>query len=799
MISFGVHGFGYEIVLSSLLVGVLLVAIISAIEIMRERTRVEQKIRDLANENAELRVVGEHSEALLDADDQITLSWDQSTGVPILIGSLGKASAVPKTRLGFLCFEAWLIPESVMELNSRIESLYESGEPFTIDLITVTRTFIEACGRTSGCRPFVRFRDLSAERAKFAHSRNELRILSNDMALIRRLFEFLPWPVWMREASGRLTSVNPVYAEIVDTSSTCEAVEKQSDLLDTPAGVKLDESRINGVAMAESLVVVAAGERRLFDIIDVHSEHGSIGIAVDTSKRHHLENELKHTMEFHARTLDQLTTAVAIFDSDKKLKFYNAAYLSLWQLDPVFLDSKPSDGSILDELRASRRLPEQSDWRAWRANLLSSYTSLEAQQHWWHLPDGQTLRVVANPYPQGGVAYVYENMTRTLELEAQNNALMWIQRETLDHLSEGVLVFGSDGRLRLWNPKCIELWSLDEQMMRMHPHITEVMCHCDRLYPDTRLWTELTIAVTGLSDTRKCLLMRMDRNDGMVLDVRTVPLPDGGSLIAIANVTDTVNIERALLEKNEALEASNRIKTDFVSLVSYELRSPLTSIVGFAHLLGHSFTGELNDRQSEYVGYIMSSAKSLMTIVDDILDLATVESGTMRLNRAEVDIARAVSVTIDGLHDRIVSADIRVKTNIQDGIGTIWADPQKIRQILFNLLANTLRSSYAGATILVSAWKENEELIFVIAGDTPGTASEEVRNIFENHYASEQGSRYRVDYLGLSLVKSFVGLHGGVVGVVPAEGDRGLIFTCKLPLMKLPSDGRHLVFEDAAG
>ena len=103
-------------------------------------------------------------------------------------------------------------------------------------------------------------------------------------------------------------------------------------------------------------------------------------------------------------------------------------------------------------------------------------------------------------------------------------------------------------------------------------------------------------------------------------------------------MTDTVNVERALRERNEALETADSIKIDFVHHVSYELRSPLTNIIGFANLLGDPAFGRLNPKQAEYLGYITASTNALLALINNILDLATIDAGAMALNLTDVDI-----------------------------------------------------------------------------------------------------------------------------------------------------------------
>ncbi len=160
-----------------------------------------------------------------------------------------------------------------------------------------------------------------------------------------------------------------------------------------------------------------------------------------------------------------------------------------------------------------------------------------------------------------------------------------------------------------------------------------------KLYDDDSLWQRLHGTVTAI-EGRDVVKSRLELRNGSVADLITVPLPDGATLVAFLDVTDTINVERALRERNEALETADALKVDFVHHVSYELRSPLTNIIGFAHLMGEPSLGALSTKQREYLGYINTSTNALLAIINDILDLATIDAGAMKLNLGLVDIRR---------------------------------------------------------------------------------------------------------------------------------------------------------------
>src|SRR4029077_12360791 len=272
--------------------------------------------------------------------------------------------------------------------------------------------------------------------------------------------EALPAPVWARDAAGRLTWVNAAYARGVEARDGAEAVARNLEILDSAAREGAQHARAAGEFYDARLPVIVAGTRRILHVIDRPSPGGSAGIGIDVTEVEAMRAELARMTDAHRRTLDQLSTAVAMFSADQRLSFYNAAFRVLWGLDPAFLDSAPTDSAVLDRLRAARKLPEQADFRNWKSELHDAYRALEPRQHEWYLPDGRTLRVVTTPNPEGGVTYLFDNVTERLKLERGYEALIRVQGETLEALNEGVAVFGSDGRLDLHNPAFTRLWRL---------------------------------------------------------------------------------------------------------------------------------------------------------------------------------------------------------------------------------------------------------------------------------------------------------------------------------------------------
>jgi signal transduction histidine kinase len=761
--------------------GVVGFAIVSAITLSRARNRVEAENDALRARIAGLKATAERSIALLEDDRERLVAWDAGGDSPIVAGALPADSGVPVDRSAFLAFGAWLKPESAGRLDRAVDTLRKSGEAFVLTVATSTGRLIEACGRTAGTAAMVRFRDLSGDALARAELEARYALLEAEVEAMRAMFAASPMPIWLRDEKRQLLWANAAYVQAVGGESEADVLARSMELIDSAGRGIVEAAHRADPVFVKRLPAVVSGERRIYDVVDIASASGSGGIAIDVTAVEQAEAALRREIDFNARTLDQLATAVAIFGPDRRLRSSNAAYRRLFGLDAAFLESKPDEHAVLDRLRAARRIPEQRDYRAWRTELLSVYRATEAREQNWHLPDGQTLRVIANPNPQGGMTWIYENVTEQLELQSKVIGLSRVQGETLDHLSEGVAVFGSDGRLRLHNPIFAALLGLDRALLVGEPHVADVVRATRRSGDDDAVWAAFTASVAGLTDGRESISGRLERPGERVIDFATVPLPDGQTMVTFVDLSDSVRIERALTERADALEAADALKNAFIHHVSYELRSPLTNIIGFTQLLADPKVGPLTGKQREYTGYVMSSSTALLAIVNDILDLATIDAGIMELDYAEIDVAATVAAAIEGVQDRLAGTEIRIATEIAEGTGSLNADSRRVRQVLFNLLVNAISFSPRTGRVELSARRDGVMIEFVISDSGPGIPRDFVDSVFDRFASRPRGHTRGGAGLGLAIVKSFVELHRGTVEIRSEEG-QGSRVVVRLPI-----------------
>ncbi|MFO1122890.1 MAG: HAMP domain-containing sensor histidine kinase [Hyphomicrobiales bacterium] len=728
---------------------------------------------------AELEHQLNEAEAAIAAEAHVLVVWRGRDGAPERVsGSMHGAAAVPTTVGQLLDFSAWLDRDSGPALAECVNELRASGQAFNIGVRTLAGELLEADGRTAGGFATLRFRPLSGERRDITGLRADAHKLGRQVERLSAVLDAAPLPIWLRQRDGKLAWVNQAYVAAVEAPDSSTAIQ---------GGIEIaSEQRLDrGYAVPRQGLVgrahaVIGGAMRALNIHEIPLADGRAGFAIDMTALEVAEKELDRHIRAHASTLNKLDTAIAIFGPDQRLRFFNAAYAALWPLDSAWLETRPTDGEILDRLRNQRCIPEQANYRDWKAKQLTAYTTLETRETWWYLPDGRSVRVICEQHPFGGVTYLFENATREIQLESRYNELIGVQRETLDNLEEGVALFGSDGRLKLFNPAFARFWNLDTALLEQEPHIERLVEISRRIGADASAWDEVRFAITRLEVQRNQVNGKLATGE-RTLQYTAVPLPDGNTLLTFSDVSDAVRIERALRDRADALEAADRLKNMFLSNVSYEVRTPLTSVVGFAEGLQMGLAGPLSPKQKEYVQDIRRSSEELKTIIDAIIDLTAIDAGAMELKLERVDIPATLQAVAERLAPAIDKRDLTLNIEVAADVTSFIADPKRIEQILTNLLSNSIGFSTAGSTIRMGARLLGTSVQFWVSDTGRGIDPEFQKRVFERFQSRPVPGGHRGPGLGLTIVKSFVELHDGQVSL-HSKVNQGTTVLCTFPL-----------------
>ena len=778
----------HEIASLALTLGVLVFAVVVSIAYLRARMRAAGALDQAQGEIARLKDDLDRANAILLSEPQVIVAWRETSAEPLILGDAAGLTGQPAARR-LLAFGTWLEPEAAREMEAALDLLRRRGEAFSRAVRTRDARHVEIEGRPIAGTAVLRLRELTGARLDHATLAESFGRLEAEVQEMRALLSAVPAPIWIRDSKGRLVFANRAYALAVEARDADDAIARGLELLDRGAREEALRARAEGRTFAKRLPAVVAGQRRMLDVVEVSGTRGAAGVGIDATEAETIRAELTRVVAAHRRTLDQLATAVAIFGADERLIFYNTAYRALFQLDPAFLDERPTDLTILDRLRTERRLPEQADYRAWKTQLLEAYRAVEPKEHRWYLPGGRTLRVVTNPNPEHGVTYLFDDITERIELESRFNALNRTQSETLEALTEAVAVFGTDGRLKLHNPVFAQMWKLSPQSLATRPQFDTRR----RLGPHAagpqagRRGSARRHQLRG-HGARASHAGRAAAGAGRRQRARLRGLAAAGrrqALVTFRDVSDSVNVERALVERNEALVAADALKSAFVHHVSYELRSPLTTIIGFAQLLD-----DPGDRaaqlQAARICWVTSPNRARRCLPSSttfwILPPSTPArcSSSFPTSTCAKRCRPRPKASAIVWPSRILKLDIRVRPDI----GALRADAKRVRQILFNLLSNAVGFSPRGETITLSAERRDGAVIFRVADKGPGVPPELIERVFGRFETYARGSKHRGPGLGLSIVRSFVALHGGSVAIDNAPGGGAVVTCTSRPLPK---------------
>lgn len=677
-------------------------------------------------------------------------------------------------------------------LAQAAETLRYSSQPVALSMRLGTRVF-DVIGRRAGqvkapdnVTAMLWFYDVTAREQLASHASAAQGAAEVKANLFTQIFNAIAMPIWLRDAEGRLVACNNAYAKAVEVSTPGVAIADQREL----AGARLEWSQnlaaravALNAAQSGDLHVVIDGTRHLFLVTEAPIGDGYLaGFAINRTELEDTHAELSRHMAAHRDVLEKLGTGIVIYGPDTRVRFFNSAFARIWGLEEDWLASLPTNSEILEELRARRRLPEQADFQAFKKQRLALYTSLiEPLEELIYLPDERVLRSVVNPHPQGGLLYTTEDVTDRLTLERSYNTLIAVQRETLDNLHAAVAVFGSDGKLKLYNQAFARVWNFQSALLSVEPHVADLVDYAKDLFRYSGDWeTYRNYVVTRATDhvARSGVFLR---SDGSVLDYTSVPLPDGAMMFSYLDVTDSYNVERALRERNEALETADRLKSEFITNVSYELRTPLNTIIGFTEILANQYFGGMNERQIEYTRGILESSRQLLALIDDILDLALIEAGRLSLDLKPAQIHDILFSVSSLARDRARKQGISLSLDCAPNIGTVMADERRLRQALFNLVSNAVKYTGPQGQVVLRAYREGHEVVLAVADTGPGISAEDQTRVFEKfERGSTGGGRVPGLGIGLSLVKSFIELHGGRIEL-QSEPGKGTTVYCRLP------------------
>jgi signal transduction histidine kinase len=484
--------------------------------------------------------------------------------------------------------------------------------------------------------------------------------------------------------------------------------------------------------------------------------------------------------------LENLSAAIIIFGENMRVKFFNSAYKQLMKLDAEWLYSNPTYGEVLDELRNNRQLSEQADYQAYKKAQLALFTTITSPIHdLIHLPSGKTLRLMTAPYQLGGLLFIYEDVTDSLTLQRKNNMLLAVHKETINNLHEGVMVYGSDNRLKIINKAMLKIWKTgdDKSLTDMSGmHIADMLNSIKDDIDYGSDWEEFREnAISNLTD-RIAKTGKILKKDNSVLMFSYISLPDGAHMHSFTDITDTFMIEKAIIEKNEALKTAQQMQSEFVSCISIELKEPLNILIGFSELLLSQSFGMLNDKQISYCRHLLEASNQLHQLVNNLLEMVSIDIDSPDLELSTFSVKDAVDEAIQIVEKRILEKNIDLVKNYPKQQIEFTGDKTRIKQSVYNILVTAVQNTVIRGRIDVIITADNENLKIIIKDDSVGICkNEQPKKFFRRSSKIFKFGKIEEGGISMPLVKSLIELHGGTLRISCGFGE-GTSFICMLPM-----------------
>lgn len=678
-----------------------------------------------------------------------------------------------------------LSPDQLASLTDNIERTQKTAAPFHMALTPPGSTRSLALHGaladpqvSPGGAALIWVFDFTESEDEISTLRKSKAHAQRDFAALVGLIEAAPVPMWFRGRDMRLQLVNQAYVDAVGAQTADKVVAEQIELIEAVDGKSPGEiARASMKAQERTERVIATtihGARRSLKVSDFPLDReGVAGYAVDIEEQQQVRREFRAFRDAQRAMLDQLSVGVAQFNPSEQLVFANRPFRRLFSVSTEAIEEKQLFDRFLSDARERGLTPEVRDFPEWRREREAWFGAAEMAEEPWPLPGGTHLRIVAQPMPDGGLVMVAEDRTESLALSAVRDTLLRTRTATLDSLFEALAIFAPDGSVQLWNRSFAGTWGLTPEFLDTHPSADALLEAIGKNLKRAEDAKSIGAVVRAATLDRSEKNGQVVLSDGRTLRFAGVPLPDGNGLLTVLDITDTQKAEQALRDRAIALEEADAVKARFLANMSYEFRTPLTSIGGFAELIKSGAAGALSEQADEYIDAILVAVGRLTEQVENVLDLSQSQAGLLPITKEDTDLLQFFTRLVRAREKTIIEAGLGLDLKGKNG-RIVELDPRQMARAMGHLLDNAVTGTPREGKILIdiqpgpvdSEWAAQ----IIISDNGAGMSKDELaRALGENEgdYASAAEKR---SGLGIPLARQLIEAHGGEFDLESKKG-----------------------------
>ena len=475
---------------------------------------------------------------------------------------------------------------------------------------------------------------------KVAHLNKTISNLNERIKTLSTILNKIDCPTWIRNANLEIEYFNEEYCKYIENKpidKQITSLELNKDITNTAQRAHVAQRDITSISYITSKQSV-----QILEVTESPIPHSNkqIGFAKNITQIKMLEREAKKQNNTYQNLIDSLSSAITIYDTNKKLVFYNNAFSRLTGISQAFLDKNPSYSDVLDRMHENRKLPEQANFKKFKENQLDLFTNLlETHNEFYYLPDGSALMVVMIPNGIDGLLFSYEDITDKLTLEQSYNTATNTLQTALNHVSEGLAVYGENGRIKLYNKQFMKIWGLNKHYLSSKPHIAEILNKISEKHKIAK-WnsfkTKEILAITNHITTPATIKIDPDR----IIKRNITKLPDGSVMASYNDITDSSLLEMSLRERNNLLSDLSHFRSKLIQSLAQEITTPINTI----HMLAESTSQNISTKDyacsANTVQKIIEESTNLTATVQNITKLSLLEAELPNLPMYEQSIGK---------------------------------------------------------------------------------------------------------------------------------------------------------------
>lgn len=514
----------------------------------------------------------------------------------------------------------------------------------------------------------------------------KMNSLIEEKEMLSKIIDAVHIPIWTRNENLQISFCNKCYADILKRTPEQIIANNTQIVPGTLFGQGASlaaTSRKTNKAQTISHNVVIAGKRCLMEITETPiSDTTIVGFGVDISEREKAINKLDQIVSSQNDVLESISTAVAIFNEYHRLVYFNSAYRKMMNLDEAWLHSKPTLSDVYNELKVNRMLPECTDFREYKRNEMKIFSSIVTRhEDLLHLLNGRTLRLVRAPYFLGGVLFLYDDITTSLQIERKYNEVIRTQKEVMDSLLDTVMVFGSDNRLKYINNEGRKMLCGSERTMLENKHIAEIIEMQKHKIVKQNNWEDYrTYICSNLTD--RLPKYGMIHYKDVALVIAYTPLSDGSHMHIYYDNSNIYSIDNYFRENIYALETLYNSTLEFVEHFVSDHAVTYHIICDYVKLLMQQAAGPLSQKQMEYCSMLLEEMNAFKSKIDELKDNMIICLQYDPKNICEFNIADVVRKVCVFITNQVLNTDVTYTIDIPETV-YITGDMVTIKTALY--------------------------------------------------------------------------------------------------------------------